>query len=298
MPSTTLFTFNRVSQAGAAEVIGFDWSRINEPDVFNALKRTFLENPILVFRNTNLTPKEQSAFSRQLGRLDPNRSRQDLTHPEDIDVLILSNEIEPGGKAVGVVDAGEEWHSDLSYQPAPALATILQLIKRPSQGGDTEFCNLYDAYEALPDDLKKKIAGRNGFHHLSKLRNPRVGISTNRPGATEYYARVNNDESGHEQPLVRTHPETGRQSLYISPRFTIGITGMDDSEAQPLLDALFNHMENKRFHYRHKWQDNELVMWDNRCLNHRACGGYRSDDLRRLHRTCVLGDAAFYREAA
>jgi taurine dioxygenase len=271
---------------------------MEEPAVFAAFKQTFVENPILAIRNSKLTPKQQVAFSRQLGPIEHNDTRKELTHSDDPDVLILSNEIGNDGNAVGVVDAGEEWHSDLSYQPAPAYATILQLIKRPSRGGDTEFCNLYNAYEALPTGVKKRINGLNGIHHLSKLRNPRVKISPNRPGAAEYYARVNDDGLGSMQPIVRTHPESGRQALFISPRFTIGIEGMDDSESQPLLDELFAHLEDNRFHYRHKWQDDDLVMWDNRCLNHRACGGYMLDDLRRLHRTCVQGDRPFYRAAA
>ncbi len=292
------FTVNKISETGAAEIIGLDWSRIDEPEIFAAFKRAFLENPILAVRNSKLTPKQQVAFSRKLGSLEHNDTRKDLTHADDPDVLILSNEIAKDGAAVGVVDAGEEWHSDLSYQPAPAYATILQLIKRPSRGGDTEFCNLYNVYDAVPGDLKKRINGLNGVHHLSKLRNPRVTISANRPGAAEYYARVNDDKLGSVQPIVRTHPESGRQVLFISPRFTIGIEGMDDSEAQPLLDELFAFTEDKRFQYRHKWQDGDLVMWDNRCLNHRACGGYTLDDLRRLHRTCVQGDRPFYRAAA
>lgn len=292
------FTVNKLSENGAAEVIGFDWSRIAEPETFAGLKQVFLENPILAMRNARLTAKQQVLFSQLLGPLEHNDTRRELTHPDDPDVLILSNEIKADGKAVGVVDAGEEWHSDLSYQPEPAFATILQLIKRPSRGGDTAYCNLYNAYEALPANLKEKVRGRNGIHHLSKLRNSRVKISTNRPGAGDYFARVNEDRFGSIHPMVRTHPETGRQALYISPRFTIGIEGMDDSEAQPLLDELFALMEDERFHYRHKWQDDDLVMWDNRCLNHRACGGYTLDDLRRLHRTCVHGDKPSYRAAA
>lgn len=292
---TASFTVNRLSENGAAEVIGFDWSKITEPKTFAGFRQIFLENPVLAIRNAKLTPKQQILFSQLLGPLEHNDTRRDLTHPDDPDVLVLSNEIKADGNAVGVVDAGEEWHSDLSYQPEPAFATILQLIKRPSRGGDTAFCNLYNVYEALPGDLKEKVRGRNGIHHLSKLRNRRVKISTNRPGAGEFFTRVNEDRFGAMHPLVRTHPETGREALFISPRFTIGIEGMDDSEAQPLLDKLFAFMEDERFHYQHKWQADDLVMWDNRCLNHRACGGYTLDDLRRLHRTCVCGDRPSYR---
>jgi taurine dioxygenase len=251
----------------------------------------------LVIRNSRLSPKQQAEFSRQFGELEPNTSRNDLTHPDDSDVLILTNEIRADGSAVGVVDAGEEWHSDLSFASRPAMATLLQLIKQPNEGGDTAFSNLYLAYDALPASLKKKVEGRNGIHHISKLLNPRVSISTNRPGATDFYKRLK-DEPGMKHPLVRTHPDSGRQALFISPRFTIGIDGMDDAEAQPLLDDLFKIMDDPRFEYRHQWSDNDFVMWDNRCLNHRACGGYRLDDLRRLHRTCVRGSESFYRAAA
>jgi taurine dioxygenase len=100
------------------------------------------------------------------------------------------------------------------------------------------------------------------------------------------------------QPIVRTHPETGRQALYISPRFTLAIEGMEDAQAQELLDALFAFMTDKRFHYRHQWRDGDLVIWDNRCLNHRACGGYALPDIRRMHRTTIVGDKPFYRPAA
>lgn len=297
MSRSAPFTVNKLSESGAAEVLGFGWTSAGDPAVRDALKAALRENPILAIRGANLTASQLAQFSRWFGPLDPNAPRPELTHPEDKDVLILSNEIRQDGTAVGVVDAGEEWHSDLTFRPIPALATILQLVQRPSQGGDTEFCNLYLVHDALPDALKRRVAGLNALHHISKLRNPRVTISANRPSAAQYYTRLDS-EPGVEHPIVRTHPETGRQALFISPRFTIGIVGMDDAEAQPLLDELFGFMADKRFHYRHKWQDGDLVMWDNRCLNHRACGGYRLDDIRRLHRTCVLGDKPFYRPAA
>ena len=289
------FTVRSLSESGAAEIVGLDATRIDEPETFAALKRAFLAHPILAIRDANLTVAKLAAFSRLLGRLDPNTPRPELTHPDDREVLILSNEIRPDGTPVGVVDAGEEWHSDLSFRAAPAMATILQLVKRPNSGGDTEYCNMYQVYDSLPERLRHRIAGLKALHHLSKLRNPRVAISQDRPGAKEYYSRVNNDSDCAVHPVVRTHPETGRQALFVTERFAISIEALDDAEGQALLDELFGYMNDRRFHYRHKWQDGDLVMWDNRCLAHRACGGYGLDDIRRLHRTCVLGDVPFYR---
>jgi taurine dioxygenase len=175
---------------------------------------------------------------------------------------------------------------------------MLYSVKNPDQGGDTHFLNCYQAYEALPDALKKRIAGRRAIHHVSKTLNPRVTVSAEREGAAEYYKSREKVVKPVNQPIVRTHPETGRNALYISPRFTIAIEDMDDKEAQPLLDELFRHMFSKTaWQYTHKWKDGDLVFWDNACLIHMAGGGYAYPDTRRMHRTTIVGDAPFYRAA-
>ena len=294
---STAFTVNPLSATGAAEIVGLDCSRRLDAETFAALRRAFQENPVLAIRDQHLDAAQQAAFSRQWGPLEPQDQRQ-YTCPEDQDVLILSNEILPDGSAVGIVDAGDFWHSDSSHKPEPCRATILYAVKNPARGGDTEFCNMYLVYEALPAELKQKIAGRNAIHHVSKTRNQRVVVSPDRPGATEYYNKRAKEVAEVLQPIVRTHPETGRQALYISPRFTLAIEGMEDAEGQTLLDELFAFTRDKRFHYRHHWRDGDLVMWDNRCLNHRACGGYALPDIRRMHRTTIVGDKPYYRPAA
>lgn len=292
------FTINRLSDTGAAEVLGLDCSQPLTADQLAALQRAFQDDPVLVIRGQHLTAGQQGVFSRQFGPLE-SQDQKAYVHPDDEDVLILSNEIRPDGTAVGVVDAGDFWHSDSSHHEEPCKATILYSVRNPSRGGDTEFCNMYMVYDALPADLKRQVAGRYGIHHVSKTRNPRVTISPDRPGAKDYYERRATETHEVRQPLVRTHPETGRQALYISPRFTIGIADMDDGEAQALLDRLFaTFVRERRFQYRHRWQDGDLVMWDNRCMTHRACGGYGLPDIRRMHRTTVVGDRPFFRPAA
>lgn len=291
------FTVNKLSDAGAAEIIGLDCSEPLSPEIFTALNRTFLDHLILAIRDQHLTPAQQAAFSRQFGPLEA-QDRIEYTHPDDWDVLILSNEIRPDGSAVGIVDAGDYWHSDSSHLPEPCQATLLYSVRNPSRGGDTEFCNMYQVYAALPADLKRKIAGREAIHHVSKTVNRRVTVSAKRPDAKDYYDRRAREVDLVRQPMVRTHPETGRQALYVSPRFTIAIDGMAEDDAQPLLDELFAVMAERRFHYRHKWREDDLVMWDNRCLTHRACGGYTLPDIRRMHRTTIRGGKPFYRPAA
>jgi taurine dioxygenase len=290
------FVVNRLSDT-AGEVVGLNCSGPLDAATLAALKRTMLDFPVVAIRDQTLTPPQQAAFSRLLGPLE-TQDRKTYCHPDDQDILILSNEIRPDGTAVGIVDAGDYWHSDSSHLEEPCRATVLYAVKNPTTGGDTEFINMYQVYDALPDDLRRRVEGRQGIHHISKNINPRVNVSTARTDAAAYYKEREKATRHMLQPMVRTHPETGRQALYASPRFTIGIADMDDAEAQPLLDRLFEIMLEPRFRYRHTWRDGDLVAWDNRCLNHMACGGYSLPDTRRMHRTTIRGDKPFYRPAA
>jgi taurine dioxygenase len=287
----------RVTQFDAgfgAEITGINLSRVTKAEA-DAVYEAFLAHQIIVIRDQEMTPLEQVTFSEYFGELEWQENAQ-YAHAEHDKVLILSNEIRADGTAVGVVDAGDFWHSDSSHHEAPVKITILQSVRNPLRGGDTEFCNMYAVYDALPDELKKKIVGRCGIHHVSKALNPRVVVSPGRPGADDFYKMQAKTRGYIKQPLVRTHDETGRQALYVSPRFTIGIEGMGDAEAQPLLDKLFAYITDRKrpYHYRHKYRDGDVIMWDNRCLVHRAVGGYGLPDIRRMHRTTVVGEKCFY----
>ncbi len=282
-----------------AEITGIDLSRPMTDADFAALYKAFLDHHVIAVRDQELTPDQQVALTARFGPIGPHANRR-YRHPDNAHVLLLSNEIGPDGKPVGVIDAGDMWHSDSSHHAVPNKMTLLYSVKRPSRGGDTEFCDMHAVYEALPEDLRGRITGRFGIHHASKLLNPRAVISTSRPDAQENYEESARERPHARQPLVRTHPETGRPSVYASPRFTIAIEGMDEAEAQPLLDVLFAYMTNRKapYYLRYKWRDGDVVLWDNRSVNHRAVGGYGMDDIRRLHRTVVEGDPAFYRPAA
>jgi taurine dioxygenase len=290
------FTVTPISGAGAAEVVGLDCSRPLAPADLAALRAAFRANPILAIRDQHLTPKQQVAFSELFGELE-SQLNSDYVHPDDEHVLILSNELRPDGSAIGVVDAGDFLHSDSSWRTEPCSATILYSVRNPRTGGDTDYCNMYLAYDALPGDLRGQVAGRYAIHHASKTKNPRVTVSTGRPGAQAFYEAQETRMPDVRQPMVRTHPETGRQALYISPRFTLHVEGMDADASEVLLQRLFAVMDDPKVRYRHRWHEHDLVMWDNRCLTHRATGGYVLPDIRRMHRTVVAGDAPFYREA-
>lgn len=288
------FELHGISPVGAGEIVGLDCSKPFSPATLDAVKAAFLQYPVLVFRDQPLSVPELVAFTKQFGELEISERTQ-YAHREDDAVLVLSNEIRSDGSAVGVVDAGDFLHSDMQFDPKPAFATFLQAIRNPKTGGETQFCNMYSVYDALPDNVRARVEGRFAVNHNSKLRNPRVTVSSARPDAKEYYASTEGRLPDMPHPVVRTHPETGRQALYVSPRFSLWIEGVGKEESDELLDAIFAVMAEERFHYYHVWRDNDLVMWDNRCLTHRATGGYALPDIRRMHRTQIQGDKPFYK---
>ena len=288
------FVVRELGSAGAAEIVGLDCSTPLSAEHLGAVREAFGRFPILAFRDQALSPSQQARFSAQFGPLI-NEENEEFVHPDDANVLVLTNELRADGSPIGVVDAGDYFHSDSSHKPEPVLATILSCVQTPSTGGDTEFANMTHVYDALPQAMRDALDGRYAWHHVSKLNNPRVAVSANRPGAKEAYERQSRERGEILQPVVRTHPDTGRRSLYVSPRFTLRIDGMDAAASEALLLEIFARMQADDALYRHRYRTGDLVMWDNRCLNHRATGGYALPDIRRMHRTTIHGDRPFFR---
>ena len=283
-----------VSDIMGAEITEINLANPIKEDLKVLLQKALLKYQVLVIREQNLTPDLQVKFSSIWGKLE-TPSNIEYTTKETSKVMILSNEINSDGSAVGVVDGGDFWHSDSSHIEIPSKVTILQSIKNPERGGDTEFCNMVAVYNSLPKTLKVKIENLYGIHHVSKVNNKRVTISPDRPGAKDFYDSQAKTRPAVLQPLVLKHPETGQKSLYCSPRFTIGIEGMTEDEADPILEELFAPITDRKrpYHYRHKYKNNDLVLWDNRCVCHRAVGGYGLPDIRRMHRTVIAGTGAY-----
>lgn len=269
-----------------AEITGIDVADLSDA-ALGDIRQAFLDHHVIVFRDQKLTPEQHVSFSRRLGPLEIHISKKYLLEntPE---ILVLSNRKE-NGEYIGVENAGDYWHSDLSYMDKPSLGSLLYALEISEIGGDTEWSNQYLAYETLPEETRVKIEGKRAIHTFNRFRNPRVHIPDHAlKEAEQRYAKISPPDAIH--PIVRTHPETGRKALYVSPRFTIGIEGMEDEEAQPLLDELFEHASKKEFIYHHKWQLGDLLMWDNRCLLHLACRGIPPDQIRHMHRTTLSGD--------
>ena len=276
-----------LSDALGAEVSGVDVSNMDDA-TFNEIRDIFHDNLVMVVKNQDLSPAEQTAFSRRFGEIQYHISPEYLMKDQR-EVMILSNEKEDG-KYIGLPDGGSEWHSDHSYVDQPTGYTLLHAIKVPKDGGDTEWTNMVRAYDELSSEMKNRLDGLVGIHSFNRLKNPRISVPVLHGNDEEYYKRSPPDSF---HPLVRTHPHTGKKALYLSPRFTIGIKDLDDGEAQALLEELFAHIKNRQFVYRHQWSVGDLLMWDNRATIHLACLGVPDGQHRRMHRTTVLGEIPF-----
>ena len=284
---TSRMTVRPLSDALGAEISGMDVSALGDA-AFAELRDIFHDRLVLVVRDQDLSPAEQTAFARRMGEIQYHISPEYLMKDRP-EVMILSNET-VDGKFIGLPDGGSEWHSDHSYVERPTGYTMLHAIKVPRDGGDTEWTNMVAAFETLDDGMKARIHGLVGIHSFNRLKNRRLTRNVRHGNDADYYRRSPPDAY---HPIVRSHPHTGRKALYVSPRFTIGIGDMDDAEAQALLDALFVHIDNRAFVYRHRWAVGDLLMWDNRATIHLACGGVPEGQHRRMHRTTVLGEVPF-----
>ncbi len=285
----TEFQINRLSDVLGAEITGLDLSRELSDDAFARIHEAFLTYQVLCFRRQTLTPRDQIAFSRRFGSVVIHDNAQFALKGNE-EILVLSNDLDADGNHIGVVDAGDTWHSDLQFKPNPAKCTILYSLRNPSTGGATDFTNQYLAYESLDPATRNRIASINGVNSISKLKNKRALISGERKNAAQFYRKQERANPDTEHPLARVHPETGRISLYCSPRFTYRLSGMTEEEGDTLLDKLIGHSIRSEHRYRHHWKDGDVVMWDNRCVNHRATGGYTFPDIRLIHRTTVMAD--------
>lgn len=256
-----------------------------------ALRCELAENCILVFRDQVLSPPEQVGFTQRFGSL-VRRIKGDFLHPDYPDILVLSNRQENGRTVGATTDmAGFTWHADLTYAARPSLGSMLHALEVPKEGGDTAFANMYRAWDELPASTKARIEGRRAIHMRDRRKNPRAAVKAAFAERADAYYGIDVPDAVH--PMVRTHPETGRKALFVSPRFTVAIEDMPDAEAQPLLDELFEHQKQPRFVYRHKWRLGDLVFWDNRATIHLACGGIVPPGIRHLHRTSIAGDVPY-----
>lgn len=271
----------QVGFACGARIVGADLSRpLSEADL-KVVRDAWLKHLVLVFPEQEITPVQLVAFSRHFGELEDYESQPFNRHPDINEVMVLTNK-RTNGKPSPTYNAGQNWHTDLSYTIRPAKGTTLYCIEKPSVGGDTMFANMYAAYETLSPKLQSFIDGLEAIHDASLIQ----GLEKRDPAVVSEYKRLNPPVI---HPAVRTHPESGRKALYINERVR-QFVGLNEAESKPLIRFLCDHSVASRFVYRHYWGVKDVVMWDNRCLTHLAVGDYDASESRHMIRTSGKGE--------
>ncbi len=281
-----------VTKSGAAcgAEIAFDLAQNIDDETFREIERSFHDNIVVVFRHQHLSNKQHIEFSRLFGELEIHIVKKYLL-PGFPEILLISNIRDERGEHIGLADAGFTWHSDTSYRRRPSRCSLLYAKEVPQREGrplgDTVFANTIAVYEALSENMKQHLAGLRAIHRYSARR--RVAESP-RPKLSQAQLDETPDVA---HPIVRTHPYTGRKSLYVTAGECIGIENMPDDKAVDLIAELDAHCVRPEFLYRHKWQVGDLLMWDNASAMHLAICDYALPERRLMHRTTVIGTAPF-----
>jgi taurine dioxygenase len=267
-----------------ATVTGVDLRNLSEA-AFVRIMQAWHEHSVLLFRGQVLTDQDLIAFSRRLGDLDwapvqENGRRFVEGLPE---IYIVSN-VKVNGESIGSLGDGEAvWHTDMSYLDLPPKASMLYALEVPPTGGNTSFCTMYGIYEALPRELKDRIAGlkikHDGTYNSGGY--VRLGVTPSDDPRTS---------PGAVHPLVCTHPANGRRMLYLGRRRNAYLVGLELAESEALLDELWSVVDRREFSWEHVWRVGDVVLWDNRCTMHRR-DAFDPNSRRIMHRTQVKGDA-------
>ncbi len=273
--------FGKLSAHTGTEVTGIDLNQPIDAALRDALNRAFIEHSVLVVRGQSFTPDQMLAAVRMFGEVFVQHNTR-FALPECPLIHYISNQDKyPDGRRY---IPGEGYHTDHSNDRMPPKATVLHAVQLPDSGGDTQYVNMHAAYDGLPAVMRERIDNLRAVHVYQSRHSARklMGLAENAKDRVP-------DAVVH--PLVRTHPETGRRAIYINPIRIDDIVGMAEAEAQELLGQLLAHATRPEYEYRHRWQPGDLVLWDNRCLLHKANGDYDMEQLRYLYRVMLTGDA-------
>ena len=272
-----------------AEIFDIDLSSGIDQNTFDEIVDVFHKHAVIVFRNQQLTADQQIAFSRRFGDLDVN-VRSEFNKDGRPEVLILSN-ITRDGKPIGVVDAGRYWHTDLCYLKKPARATVIHALEVPMNGteplGDTLYSSMTAAYDALAENMKKRLAGLKAVQSYRYTYEKKAADFKLRPKLAERGTDWIPPDVVHD--VVRIHPYTSQKCLYVNEGYTTRIVGLPSHESDELLKELKAHAVQPQFQHTHKWKVGDLLMWDNCLTQHKAVPNYALPQRRLLERTTVLG---------
>jgi len=260
-----------------AEITGVDLREVTQEQV-TRIRAALLKHQVVFFRDQTLNQEEHIRFARQFGELEIHPATpKGQNNPE---VLHIAHGPESKGRE-------NMWHSDVTWREKPSLGSILKAVEVPAVGGDTLFANMVEAYERLPGDIKDKIAGKIAVHDIARVFAGRLNKTAEQ--LRETYPVM-------EHPIVRTHPETGANVLYVNNAFTSHIKGMDEDESKELLQALYRTASNPELQCRFRWKAGSLAFWDNRACQHFASSDY-FPQVRKMERVTIAGDRPYFRAA-
>ncbi len=286
--------YKKLTENIGSEVLGVNLAEpISHADMLN-IEHEFNNRAILLFRNQDISEAQHIKFSKHFGDLEIHVLKQYLL-PDNPEILRISN-IQENKVNIGISDAGQYWHTDLSYTKNPSRCSILKAKVIPERYGDTTygdtcFINTASAYEALDEQTKQRMIGLKAVHsYIGRHDKMRLAANSQRQPLTEEQ-RKQVPEVIH--PVVRTHPITGRKSIYVNEGFTSRIVDMEPEESEQFLQELYTHCTSDAFKYRHKWRVGDIMMWDNCSTQHLAIADYGPDQLRFMHRTTVAGSVVF-----
>ena len=298
-----MLSIQRIGTHLGAEISGVDLSRAPDDGAFAAIAQAFFAHQVVVFRGQDINPAQQIAFTRRFGELEQHVRREHRLegYPE---ILVVANVLDARGRAIGVEDAGRFWHSDLSYKQVPSLLSALYALEVPIRDGvvlgHTSFASTTAAYDALPEDMKRRLQELLNVHSYRHYRAKNVRAQQDEQAsgdrAVQEHAPTEEQWSSvpdAEVPVVRTHPVTGRKGLFINEAHTSHIVGLSAAESAALIEQICAHVVRPEFRYEHQWRAGDLLMWDNAAVQHRANFDYRLPLRRRMHRTTVRGSAPF-----
>ena len=274
-------TITPLSSALGAQIDGVDLTRPLSPQQRDAIEQALLEHQVIFFKDQSITPQQQARFAANFGDLHIHPIYPNV--PEQPEVLVLDT-------AVTDVRDNAVWHTDVTFLPTPAMGAVLSAKQLPAFGGDTLWASGIAAFEGLSRPLQVLLDGLTATHDFTK------SFPLERFGSTPAdflrweQTRKNNPPLSH--PVVRTHPVSGRKSLFVNEGFTTKINELSEAESEAILKLLFAHSTRPEYTIRWRWQENDVAFWDNRVTQHYAVDDYRPNR-RVMHRATILGDAPF-----
>ena len=276
-----------LSPALGAEVRGVDMGKPVDPATFAELHEAWMQHLVIVLPQQHVSDEQHVAFTRSFGV--PEIFHQKIIKSKNMREIFRVSNVDDHGQlmppdhpTVTQLSLAQFWHTDSSYLEVPCTGALLHGVEVSRSGGETEFTNMYLVYEALPESLRRQVDGRKARHNFEHMHT----LKSLRPMTTEERAAV----PPVWQPMVRIHPVTRRKSLYISPIYNDEVEGMSPAAGKALVAELSEFAGQRRFVYRHRWETDDVLIWDNRCTMHQVTA-FDPRERRVMHRTTVVGDA-------